>query len=98
VIFFIYIESVIGQPTDMGRKLCTGANLSAVLDFMKAGTCVSVSVTFQSFDLHLCSAVLVYFFNARGRVGGVGCRLGCLRTPLSVFQFLTFLVYDIGKY
>lgn len=43
--FDLYIESVIGPPIDMEKKLCTDASPSVVLDFTRAGKCVSVSKT-----------------------------------------------------
>lgn len=45
-ISFLSLGSVTVLPTDMVKKRCTGANPSAALDSMKAGTCVSVSSAF----------------------------------------------------
>lgn len=48
----------------MGKKLCIGANRSAVLDFMKAGKCVSVSTTF--FPVRFTSFSKCWFVSVRG--------------------------------
>lgn len=57
----------------MGRKLCIGANHSVVLDFMKAGKCVSVSKTFTSMRFaYFPSAGLPLFMAAEMEPGEIG--------------------------
>lgn len=71
----------------MGRKLCIGANHSVVLDFMKAGKCVSVSKTFISMRFaYFPSAGLPLFMAAE--MEAWGDRALCHSLLLSAAAFL----------
>lgn len=60
-ISFLSLGSVTVLLTDMVKKRCTGANPSAALDSMKAGTCVSVSSAFfLALKFHTSIPVLVW--------------------------------------
>lgn len=88
VFFSLYIESVIGQPIDMGKKLCIGENPSVVLDFMKAGKCVSVSKTFIPLSFTYFSQC--WFDSINGSRNGGLWRWGSVDQSLSFFA--AFLV------
>lgn len=78
----------------MGRRLCIGANPSVVLDFMKAGKCVSVSKTFIPLWEACVSQCWCALVNG-SREGGPG-RWGSLNHSLSPLA-AAFLIYGMRE-
>lgn len=84
---FLSLGSVTVLPTDMVKKRCTGANPSAALDSMKAGTCVSVSSAFFfGFEvpyIHRCAGVNpLWWVTCGGCVTGAQFLVSDARTAL----------------